>query len=48
MPVRKVKVNGKTKYKYGQSGKAYSSRKAAERQGLAVRLSQLKRGKTVK
>lgn len=48
MPVRKVKVNGKTKYKYGQSGKAYSSRKKAERQGLAIRLSQLRRGKPVK
>lgn len=48
MPVKKIKVNGQIKYRYGQSGKAYSSRKAAERQGLAIRLSQLKRGKKVK
>lgn len=48
MPVKKIKVNGQTKYRYGQSGKAYSSKKAAEKQGLAIRLSQLKRGKKVK
>lgn len=48
MPVRKIKVNGQTKYKYGQTGKAYFSRKAAERQGVAIRLSQLRRGKKVK
>ena len=40
MPVRKIKVNGKTKYKYGQSGKAYSSRKKAIIQGIAIRASQ--------
>ena len=27
MPVRKVKVGGKTKYQYGTTGKKYSSRK---------------------
>lgn len=48
MPVRKVKVGGKTKYQYGTTGKKYSSRKKAERQGLAIRLSQLRRGKPVK
>lgn len=48
MPVRKIKVNGKTKYQYGTTGKKYSSKKAAERQGLAIRLSQLRRGKPVK
>lgn len=45
MPVRKI---GPNKYRYGQTGKVYSSRKKAERQGLAIRLSQLKRGKKVK
>ena len=48
MPVRKIKVNGRTKYQYGQTGKKYASRKAAERQGVAIRLSQLRRGKKVK
>lgn len=48
MPVRKVKVGGKTKYQYGTTGKKYSSRKKAERQGLAIRLSQMRRGKPVK
>lgn len=48
MPVRKIKVNGQTKYQYGTTGKKYSSRKKAERQGLAIRLSQLRRGKRVK
>lgn len=48
MPVRKIKVNGKTKYQYGTTGKKYSSRAKAERQGVAVRLSQLRAGKKVK
>ena len=48
MPVRKVKVGGKTKYQYGTTGKKYSSRKKAEKQGLAIRLSQMRRGKPVK
>lgn len=48
MPVRKIKVGGKTKYQYGTTGKKYSSRKKAERQGLAIRLSQLRRGKPIK
>lgn len=48
MPVRKIKVNGKTRYQYGTTGKKYANRKSAERQGLAIRLSQLKRGKKVK
>lgn len=45
MPVRKV---GRNKYQYGTTGKAYSSKKKAQKQGLAIRLSQLKRGKKVK
>lgn len=48
MPVRKVKVNSKTRYQYGTTGKKYASRKRAERQGLAIRLSQLRRGKPIK
>ena len=45
MPVRKVKGGG---YKYGNTGKVYSSKAKAQKQGLAIRLSQLKRGKKVK
>lgn len=45
MPVRKV---GQNKWRYGQTGKVYSSKAKAEKQGLAIRLSQLKRGKKVK
>lgn len=48
MPVRKIKVGGKTKYQYGTTGKKYSSRAKAEKQGLAIRLSQLRRGQKVK
>lgn len=45
MPVRKVCKN---KYQYGTTGKVYNSKKAAQKQGLAIRLSQLRRGKKVK
>lgn len=45
MPVKKVGAN---KWRYGQTGKVYSSKKAAQKQGVAIRLSQLKRGKKVK
>ena len=45
MPVQKV---GKNKWRYGQIGKVYSSKKKAERQGVAIRLSQMRRGKKVK
>lgn len=48
MPVQKIKIGGKTKYRYGQTGKAYTSKKAAERQGVAIRLSQMRRGKKIK
>lgn len=48
MPVRKIKVGGKTRYQYGTTGKKYASKKAAERQGVAIRLSQMRRGKKVK
>lgn len=44
MPVRKVG----NKWQYGATGKKYTSKKKAQKQGLAIRLSQLKRGKKVK
>lgn len=44
MPVRKIG----NKWQYGTTGKKYTSKKKAEKQGLAIRLSQLKRGKKVK
>lgn len=36
MPTRKVKGG----YRYGKSGKTYRSKKAADRQGRAIRASQ--------
>lgn len=45
MPVRKLKSGG---FKYGTTGKVYKSKAKAEKQGLAIRLSQLRRGKKVK
>ena len=44
MPVRKVK-NG---YQYGATGKVYRSKAKAVKQGQAIRLSQIKRGKRPK
>jgi len=44
MPVKKVKGG----YKYGTKGKVYKSKAKAQKQGLAIRLSQLRRGKPVK
>ena len=44
MPVKKVPGG----YKYGNTGKEYRSKAKAQKQGLAIRLSQLKRGKKVK
>ena len=44
MPVKKVPGG----YKYGNTGKVYKSKAKAQKQGLAIRLSQLKRGKKVK
>lgn len=48
MPVNKIKVGGQTKYRYGQTGKAYSSKAKAIKQGIAIRLSQKRAGKKVK
>lgn len=45
MPVRKVKGGG---YRYGTTGKVYKSKAKAQKQGLAIRLSQMRKGKPVK
>lgn len=42
MPVRKVIKNGKPAYQYGTTGKVYPTKKQAERQGVAIRISQAK------
>lgn len=44
MPVKRV-AGG---YKYGNTGKVYKSKAKAQKQGVAIRLSQLRRGKKVK
>lgn len=44
MPVQKVKGG----FRYGKTGKVYKSKAKAQKQGLAIRLSQLRRGKPVK
>lgn len=49
MPVRKVKTpSGKVGYQYGTKGKIYSNRSSAQKQGVAIRLSQMQAGKKVK
>jgi hypothetical protein len=43
MPIVKCKLpNGKAGYKYGKSGKCYSTRVAAEKQMKAIKASQNK------
>lgn len=42
MPVRKV---GQNKWRWGQTGKIYSSRAKALAQGRAIKINQLKKGK---
>ena len=44
MPVKRV-AGG---YKYGNTGKVYKSKAKAQKQGLAIRLSQLRKGKKIK
>lgn len=44
MPVRKVSGG----YRYGITGKVYKSKAKAIKQGQAIRLSQIRRGKRVK
>ncbi len=56
MPVRECNSGGRPGYKYGDSGKCYTytpgntqsrvtARKKAEKQGVAIRVSQIKAGK---
>ena len=45
MPVKKL---GPNKYRYGQTGKIYPTRAQAERQGAAIRASQIRAGTRVK
>ena len=45
MPVRRVKSGG---YQYGAPGKVYRSKAKAVKQGQAIRLSQIRRGKRPK
>ena len=44
MPVQKIG----NKYRYGTTGKLYSSKAKAVKQGVAIRLSQIKAGKKPK
>jgi hypothetical protein len=44
MPVHKVKGG----YRYGRRGKTYKSRAKAVRQGVAIRMSQIRAGKRPK
>lgn len=44
MPVRKVSGG----YRYGTTGKVYKSKAKAVKQGQAIRLSQIRRGKRTK
>ena len=44
MPVKKVPGG----YKYGSTGKVYKTKAKAQKQGLAIRLSQKRAGKNVK
>jgi len=36
MPIHKITQNGKTYYRYGDSGKMYTNRMDAERQAAAI------------
>lgn len=44
MPVRKVSGG----YRYGSTGKVYKSKAKAVKQGIAIRASQIRRGKRPK
>lgn len=44
MPVQKIG----NKYRYGNTGKLYSSKAKSVKQGVAIRMSQIKRGKRAK
>ncbi len=45
MPIIKTKSGG---YKYGLTGKVYKSKAKAVKQGIAIRASQIRRGKRPK
>lgn len=45
MPVQKVIKDGKVYYRWGESGKLYPTKEQAATQGVAITLSQKKRGK---
>ena len=45
MPIIKTKSGG---YKYGKTSKVYKSKAKAVKQGQAIRLSQIRRGKRPK
>lgn len=42
MPVKKVNVGSKVRYKWGNKGKAYPTRAQAVKQGIAIKLSKKK------
>lgn len=44
MPVQKVIKDGKTYYRWGESGKLYPTKKQAATQGVAIILAQKRRG----
>lgn len=44
MPVQKIVKDGKTYYRWGDSGKLYPTKKQAATQGVAIILSQKRRG----
>lgn len=45
MPVRKVIKDGEVFYQWGTSGKLYKRREDAEKQGVAILLSEAKKKK---
>ena len=45
MPIQKIKRNGQTYYRYGQSGKEYKTRAEAVKQAQAIHASGYKEPK---
>jgi len=48
MPIKKCKFKGKSGYKFGSSGKCYTgvgARKKARKQGSAISINKLRRGR---
>jgi len=51
MPLKQCQNNGKSGWKYGDSGKCFtgpSAREKARKQGVAIKISQQKKGKSSK